>query len=396
MTIRMLAAGCAAVAMMAAAGSASAQSKFSLEIGGDAWTTAGWVDQSNDVDQRAVEFINRFRLMITPTAKADNGLEYGARVRLRANRGTAQADTDRAFVFMQGKFGRIEAGQVDGPNGQYYVTHPTDAGTGGVDGDFSYFMPYTTVQTNFGWNTVSGDAGPFGSATSTKINYFTPRFFGTDDETGLMGMVSYAPNVEELATGQNTTVDRNNRTLLAAGSAAPEFNGNGNDTFEIGLRYDGKYANDLTLGAGLFYIGGSKKDVAVTGGATTRYENLSAWQTGLQLGYKGFKVGGGFLWAGDSAYQKNSGAEDQFAWTLGAQYEFDKFIVGANYMKAEDAGTLATAGARKQNVFAVGATYLVAPGLDVALEYIHNEINNETGIADIDGDAVLLRTQVKF
>lgn len=387
--------GCAAVALAIGCGSALAQSKFDVKIGGDAWFEAGMAHQSDDAgNMRRVEFLNRFRLQITPTAQADNGLEYGARIRLRANNRGADADTDRAFVFAQGKYGRVEAGQVDGPNSQYYVTAPTDFGTAGVDGDFSMWLPYTTVQTNFGWNTMLGDAGPFGSATSTKINYFTPRVLGTgQDDTGLMGMLSYAPNLEERNTGQNTSLDRTK--FITGAGVAPEQSAGANDLFEAGLRYDGKYENGISIASSLGYIGASNKNVRI-GAADTKYHNLSAWQAGLQIGYNGFKVGGGYIDAGKSGYQKGVAAEEQSAWTIGAQYETGPWVVGTNFLHGKDAGSLATRGARYQNAWALGATYLIAPGLDVGLEYVRNNVNNEGAIPDQDGNLFLVRTQVKF
>jgi hypothetical protein len=58
-----------------AAGPASAQSKFDVVIGGDAYFEAGYVDQDRDAGLRSTEFRNRLRLLVTPKAKADNGLE---------------------------------------------------------------------------------------------------------------------------------------------------------------------------------------------------------------------------------------------------------------------------------------------------------------------------------
>ena len=71
---RSLVIGCAAVALATGCGTASAQSKFDILLGGDAYFQGAYVDQYNDKGVRKTEFANRFRLTVTPTAKAYKGL----------------------------------------------------------------------------------------------------------------------------------------------------------------------------------------------------------------------------------------------------------------------------------------------------------------------------------
>ena len=109
----LLLAGCAAIALTGFCGTASAQTapgKFDIKIGGDAYFAAGYVSQSNESNVRNTEFTNRFRLAVTPKATADNGLEYGARLRIRAYAGDGRIDADQAYIFLNGKFGSVELG----------------------------------------------------------------------------------------------------------------------------------------------------------------------------------------------------------------------------------------------------------------------------------------------
>ncbi len=113
---RYLLAGSAAVALALGAGAANAQAKFDIKVGGDAYFEAGYVDQDLDSGLRSTEFRNRMRINIIPTAKADNGLEYGARIRIRANSGAANArttDADRSYIFAQGTFGQVRLGVTE-------------------------------------------------------------------------------------------------------------------------------------------------------------------------------------------------------------------------------------------------------------------------------------------
>lgn len=412
---RTLLTSCAVIAMTC--GTASAQSKFDVTIGGDAYFEAGYIKQSDEGGlTRSTEFANRFRLVITPTAKADNGLEYGARLRLRANGGNAVADTDQAFIFLQGGFGRIEAGVNDGPNATLWVGAPINFGTGGVDGAWNncstgaaWVNCLVFAQTNFGLNGLGG--GPvFGSSAATKINYYTPRFAGSATDKGLQGALSYATVVDAANGNVNTSVQRNRRIAVpAAGATNANASANYGDVYEVGLRYD-EDLRGVTVAASVGYIGGAaRKDTA-----GTAYHDLAAWQAGLKLGYAGVQVGGGYVNAGKSGYSKNRTTDpnvaDQYSWNAGASYTTGPFSIGFNYMYGRDAGSTAVPGSARFDMWTVGATYVIAPGLDVGLEYIHADTRFEAGnvVANPLGgtaptlgrgqsaNAVIVRTNVAF
>lgn len=377
---RYLLAGCAAVALSFAAGSASAA--FELKLGGDAYFEAGFVGQDQDTNTRALEFRNRFRLVITPTAKADNGLTYGARLRVRANAGTALADGDRAFIFAEGAFGRVEAGVVNGPSDQTYVGHPQDYKILGL---YDQYRAYVNHGTHPG---IAGGFAPGtesvqlmrSSGAGTKINYFSPRFSGF--QLGL----SYMPRTDSVLTD----VNRNEYGAGAAGYAA-SFQ----DVYEVTANYTGEFNGvGVKLGAG--YSGGSATNDGPAPAA--RYENLSSWQAGLQLSYAGFAVGGGYVWGGESGQQKGAAIfrDDYSSWHAGVQYTTGPWVVGASYQYTEDAGSTANADSRELNAYTLGVLYTVAPGLRTGLEYTYFDADNETGTNDDDGSVVMLRSVVNF
>lgn len=409
---RTLLTSCAVIAIAAGCGTASAQAKFDITLGGDAYFEAGYISQSDEGGlTRSTEFANRFRLVITPTAKSDNGLEYGARLRLRANStgATTQttADADQAFIFLQGGFGRIEAGVNDGPNNALWVGAPINFGTGGVDGAWNncstgaaWVNCLVFAQTNFGMNGPAGGA-VFGSTTPTRINYFTPRFGGSTAEKGIQGALSYATVVEP--TGSSATNVQRAKRRGAAGST----NTNIDDVYEIGLRYD-EEIRGVTVAASAGYNGGA----AVKDTVGNSYHNLSAYQAGLKLGYAGVQIGGGYVNAGKSGYSKNQATDpfvaDQYSWNAGASYTTGPFSVGFNYMYGRDAGLTTARGSARFDMWTVGATYVIAPGLDVGLEYIHADTRLEAGVTTTasgvslgangrqSADAVIVRTNVAF
>src|SRR3954471_10185383 len=80
---RILATG-SAMAVVLAAGGASAQ--LTVTVGGDQYFEFGYVDKSGTNGEnlfRTTEIRDRVRLTINAVGKADNGLEYGVRTRIR-------------------------------------------------------------------------------------------------------------------------------------------------------------------------------------------------------------------------------------------------------------------------------------------------------------------------
>ncbi len=392
-----LLAGCAAIALAGICGPAAADGagKFDVKLGGDAYFTTGYVDQQHDSANgttRNVDFTNRFRLQVTPTAKADNGIEYGANLRIRAYEANGLIDTDQAYIFTDGNFGRIEAGVNQGPNNQYGVTAPNGFGTGGVVGDWTEGVYGWLNNQNTFLEPVFG--GGYDNITNsnfaTKVNYFTPRFFPqADDGTGLLGMLAFTPTNLSVNTDVNrrnyvtTTNDSGNPGQSECGATAA--NGKPlqgcayNNIVEAGLRYDGSIGG-VSLQASAGYEHGD----APTNHSTapyTHYNDLSAFQTGLQVGYAGFLVGASYLNAGRSGYATTPGLylNNQSTITAGISYQTGPVTVGFNYAHGEDAGNVNAPGSRSADLYSVGATYVLAPGLTTSLEYLRSNTQNETG-----------------
>jgi outer membrane protein OmpU len=378
--------GVAAVAFTAAAAAAPAaaqsKSKFDITIGGDAYFEAGYTSQDRDANLRSTEFRNRLRLTVTPIAKADNGLEYGARLRLRAVNNNRTTDADRAFIFVNGGFGTVQMGQVNGLSDEYAIIAPSDWGTGGVDGSFLAYIGSSFDNAPAG----AGSLRAMNSGnTATRINYLTPKFSGF--QLGL----SYQPTTDS----NLTSIDRSKTaTPTASGMLAGAFT----DVVEVGGNYAGVFS-DVSLGASLYYTAGKAKDASTGGG---RYENLSSTMAGLSVGYAGLKVAGSYAWSGQSGYATRSSTptaisrENQTVMTVGAQYTFGATTLGVGYLNAKDAGNLAVAGKNSFQQYIVGAKYVIAPGLSVGGEYNHFKLNSDVAANKDKGDVVLLTTNLAF
>jgi hypothetical protein len=415
-----LLAGASIAAIALGTGAAHAQSapgKFEMKLGGDAFFEAGFVGHDQEVANRTLEFVNRFRLNIIPTAKADNGLTYGARVRIRANSGAATVDGDRAFVFAQGNFGMIRAGVVNGPSDDTYVAYPMDWQVLGNYDEWKRHLATGTGTTAFG-NQANFAWGQFGaqgtqgvqllgsSGVATKLAYYTPRW------SGFQAAVSYEPRSDSV----NSDVNRN-EFGCNAGQQATCFQ----DVYEITFNYANEF-NGVGVKVGGGYTGGTAS--ADAAGNANDYNDLSSFQFGAQVSYAGFALGGGYVWAGDSGYTKarymtaaptavaaSAGKSDvagtlvqvtdMDSWNVGAQYTTGPLVVGISYLRQVDAGNVTVAGDRTLGAISLGATYTIAPGLQTAIEYTHFDaesdlVNTATTNYDDSGNVVLLRTIVTF
>ncbi|MDW5532529.1 porin [Azospirillum sp. NL1] len=378
----LLSAATLSLASVMAAGPASAQSKFDITLGGDAYFEAGYVDQDRDSGLRNTEFRNRLRLLVTPKAKADNGLEYGARIRLLAENGTSNARTvtnDRAFMFVNGSFGTLHLGVENGPSDDSGVIAPSDWGTGGVDGSFPSWLGNSAANAPV---TIGNIRALISGNSATRATYWTPEIAGFK-----LG-ASYQPSSDS----SNTDVNRSKLALASANRT-----GAYRDVYEVGGTYTNSFGG-VAVNGSLFYLGGEAKNSTTT--PAQQFDKLSSTHAGLTLAYAGFKIGGSYAWSGDSGYAKSSATivsrEKQDVWTAGAQYTFGATTLGVGYLNAKDAGDLTVRGRSKFELITVGAKYVVAPGFSVAPEYNHFKLSSDVAANSDKGDIFILRTDLAF
>ncbi|BAI73265.1 hypothetical protein AZL_026270 [Azospirillum sp. B510] len=382
---RSLVIGCAAVALAAGCGTASAQSKskFDILLGGDAFFQGAYVGQDHDSDLRKVDFANRFRLTVTPTAKADNGLEYGARLRLRAsggNNNNRQTDADRAYIFVNGAFGSVLAGVVNGPSDDSGVIGPNvDGISGSPDGwAFNYYDPGNTgtasgrlrgALPNVAFNLRNLESGD----ASTKIVYNTPSF------AGFKLSASYTPTY---GSGNTDIYRRKN----VAGDTAHPYR----DIGEVQAYYKGAFSGVGLEGSVAYQFG----EANIPG-----IEKLSSVHAGATVTYGAFALGGSYAFSGDSGFAKvHRGVKDNQVWLVGAQYTVGPVILAATYTNAQGAvnqtGAASAADSARANIYQGGITYAVAPGLTTGLEY--SFVDNKTGGRKNDANIVLWDTRFSF
>ncbi|CAO3414488.1 porin [Azospirillum argentinense] len=373
---RSLVTGCAAIAIIACSGVASAQTKFEVKIGGDAFFQGAYVEQDRDQDTRSTEFANRFRVIVTPVATADNGLEYGGRVRMRAFNGAGNVrtmDADRAFIFVNSSFGTLQAGTINGLSDEFGIIGPNVEGIAGgpdnntvefLNGSSTYDLLPTT--TNNFRALASGDVG-------TKIIYLTPTI------AGFQGGVSYMPRSGDSHASINRRQD----------------NGGFQDVVEVGGTYTNEFGG-FSVAASAFYQFGDAVDDGL-GAAATRFEKLSSVHAGLNLGYGNFKIGGSYAYSGDSGYDKSvTTKEKQDIWIVGAQYTAGPLILAANYSHSRGNDVATGTTPAKADLYQGGVTYTVAPGLTTGLEYSYLDLKTDAVGLDDRAHIIMIDTRLAF
>jgi outer membrane protein OmpU len=334
--------------------------------------------------------------------KADNGLLYGAKVELQNSTGGATKNsgvgTDEASVYLSGTWGRLELGDFDGAADTLAIYAPL-VGIEQIDGDAYDFLDNTPavgsgtrggfrlgIQPN-GGNIVKAPD----SSDSTKIMYLTPRF------AGFQAGASYA--TQNGSEAQDVVASKTSIT------------GGYKDFWEAGVNWTGDFSG--------FSIAAGATTTGATGTNITSGRSLAdfwTWQAGAQVGYAGFKVGGGYYDGGD--FNKVDGAlnasSDSSAWHLGASYTAGPFAVGVTYAEAQGykgatqfnaatgdvtSGTYAS----DYQTYGGGVAYTLAPGFVVQadLMYVDEKLRNfdlggNITRADNTGYVFVLDTRLNF
>ena len=347
-------AGTAAAALYSAP--ALAEPGFELTIGGDAYFQGAYIRQRQDDGLRSREFANRYRLVVTPSATADNGLTYGARLRIVAGNGdptvsTRNIENDRAFLFANGAFGTVQAGFINGLSDEYGIIGPNVEGVAGSpDSNGILFLSGSTTFAALPLaatslrTLVAYDAG-------TKLIYITPNI------GGLSAAVSYMPRTGD----SNTSINR--RKVDALGDTL-SFR----DVVEAGAALQTEIG-EATIEASAFYQTG--KAVRQSNGiASQSFEDLNSVHVGASVGYGPVKVGASYAYSGDSGYAEGlAQTRAQQNWMFSAQYTAGPLLFAANYLRAlvNDSATMTTPS--KADIWQGGVTWTVAPGFTTGLEY---------------------------
>jgi hypothetical protein len=314
-----------------------AAAQLEVTVGGSASFLFGVWDADDPAPQSALfdpadestdrDFEIDAEVVVRADGIADNGLQYGVKIELETS-DTSSFDTDEANIYLSGGWGRAEFGDDDGASDTMAIYAPT-VGLEQLDGDWTDFAGYNDDITLPFKTQDTGDA--------TKVTYYTPRFFGVQ----IGG--SYAPEASQF------------EEVVAIKDGANSEQGAFDNAFEAGVNYVGEFVGFDIIASGTY----SRQEATAIG-----VDNLQGYQLGLQVGFGGFTVGGGWVDNGNAFSEENV---DNQAWNVGVTYETGPWGFGAQYLDVsdldfEDGRDLWAAGG--------GATYELAPGLSVGADFI--------------------------
>lgn len=326
---------------------------------------------------------------LTFTAEKDHdGNKYGLELNTNASAsasGSGNTDiANKAFLFMENKMGRFEVGAVDGPSESMGLSAGTIAkGTGGIDGDYSNWIPYGSVggDTNVMLEDtfLTSPNLPYASQHSkkaNKLNYYSPTVNGF--KLGL----GYVRDV----TVKGTTFE------------ALSFKGSGyENVFEAGASYEHK-VNDMSFAVSATgQIGEARpayNETKATDGTvkseTIELKRLGAWQVGGKVAFNKFAVAASYGDWGKSGTLKtplaNAPKPTAKFWTAGVSYDHsDKAGFSLTYFGSERRGAFSmnalnyingnqdafSKAKQKFEALSVGGEYKVLPGLVPYTEVTH-------------------------
>lgn len=360
----------------------------------------GTNDTAAGVFSRDTHTAQEAEIRVNVDGKTDAGLGYGAYIELNAN---VNADAnvnnynsttdnsrnvERSYIYVEGGFGRVEAGPTTDAGNALRVNAGTLArATGGVSGDFYRYIDFDgepdantshgTVGDTFvvipelptaGLPSEVASRTHAARATANKVSYYSPRI------SGLQLGVSYTPDQAERGTTK--------------GFSGEQDSNNFESVWNLGLNYQNEF-----------------QGVGVEASATAEYgdseissanDDLEAYALGLNVDYAGFTVGGS--WAEADEFGRASANNESYQyWTAGVAYEFGPFAASATYLEsAVENGDASSVDKDFQNVV-VGADYQLAPGLVPYVEVSFFETDdNTTSNTDNEGTVFLVGTELSF
>jgi len=360
------------------AGAANAAETPKITLGGFSNFEAGFTSEDLDTDQRAGAFRTDNVITVRVAGKNDMGMGYGAGIDLEAdtsdNADSAGVNAERTFIYVDGRWGKLQGGSDLGVTKTMKIDASSIArATGGVDGDFKYFMNTNAGGTVFATpdlfldygSTVLGDES---SQAINKVSYYTPRFAGFQAGVSYLFDTTGGDRGQFLSRANDTTGEAQNVILGA-------------------LNYEGKFSNvGINLGATGEW--GDAEDNSTN--------NLRTYQAGAKVDFMGFSLAGSYGNLGDSLRLKSATSDSSnYFWTVGGAYEVGPFGASVTYLNSEfDNG--AGLGHNDFSNLSFGVDYKLAAGLTPYAEVNVVRYDPTGTVNDNDATVVIVGTQLAF
>jgi outer membrane protein OmpU len=295
-----------------------------------------------------------------------NGIVAGFRVELEAN--TDSDQIDESFLFVETRFGRIEAGSINNAAYKMHYEAPEVFSRGWLtdDGNLTNNVINPTTSSSLD-STLIGTQNRFFDNDSEKITYYIPRI------AGFQVGVSYIPDSSQ---------DRN-----------------------VPVQQSAAYTRGVAVGAN-FVRTFSGFDVAASLGyltwqGPTGAPDPDAYQAGLRLSYAGFTIGGSYAriiggrsgssGTNSAASTAGTGANrvEGRAWNLGGMYTFGPASVSLTYANGRNDSSPAAGpsfGDDKFSGLSLAGKYLIGPGVSLEGLVFRSEFDGNGSVGPPDSN----------
>jgi outer membrane protein OmpU len=309
-------------------------------------------------DRNTDGFFQSAEVFFDGSAVLDNGLTVGARVELEGE--TADDQIDEAWIFFSGGFGEARIGSIDDALAYSCILPP------GATGNFSAFSPDQWAANTLISNPACVGVDESDGGDAQKILYFSPEF------AGFQLALSYTPN-----GGDQTQAEGVGPHL------GMPFNSDGESRHNFSVYLTYTYQAE---GWGLTWGGGGSWEGHVEQGPGPDRKNQDFYQTGLDLTFGNFAVGGVFEYYNDAL--DRSGEEGDVgpavaldAWVAGAgiAYTMDAWIFGAQYshLDADNDADAAIITDFTQDRAMLTALYALGPGIELDAEIAYTWVDTD-------------------
>lgn len=346
--------------------SAPAAAELNLDLGGHFRGYGVYADADDAAaNTQDFDFRRDTEVHFTGEATSDNGLTVGVHYELAlgGDSATSNVQTDEAYAYFAGNWGRTNFGKEDGA--AYLLQVAAPSADSNVDGLRTQIQGFDLDGVALA---LDYDHADFRGAQ--RLTYLTPKF------SGFQAGVSYAPEDADNASAAGTG---------AIGSPAALAAGEYKNLFEGAVRWDGEFEGfGLSAGAGY-----STAEVDTAGAGLDG--DLNTWNAGLNVAFQGFSVGATYLSSEQDLLGGGSGDSD--TWVIGAAWDNGPYHVGASYLNA-DLETVAYTG--EADRWTVGAGYTYGPGMSFRGSVGFGTIDNNGAAGDDDYTQVTVGTDIQF
>ncbi|GAA0592189.1 porin [Caenispirillum bisanense] len=333
---------------------ASAAEKIKLGLGGKMEQYFGVVSQDDapGYDPTLTGINTDTEVYFSGATTLDNGLTVGAMIQLEAQTNATAENADEQYAYIEGAFGRVMAGQMDGVLTRLAHEAPQ---YGLADDDVAaFFNPAAALGGGYARLVDT----TLQSSDGAAVSYISPSL------AGFSVGATFMPNPGG-AIGNTVS------SALQADSEDDFHN-----QWEAAVAYNGEFSG-VQIGADLAYMQQSAPDAG-------NLEDPSAWRAGLIVGYAGFQVGGSYL-----TLQDRNGVDglDSNVWNAGIGYKTGPYGVSLVYLQSD----VELAGAGNDDAeyrqWSLHGSYAMGPGVTLAAVLFHGTGELDAAGADNDTDA---------